>query len=64
MEYSVSALPGICGGFLQVSGIRFTYDLNVSPRIQEVYIGGQLLQLQKIYTVAIQMYIANGGDGF
>jgi hypothetical protein len=41
----VSALPGICGGFLQVSGIKFTYDLSVSPRIQEVHVGGQLLKL-------------------
>lgn len=39
LEYSVAGLPGYSGCFLGVSGIRFTYDIKKTPRVQEVYIG-------------------------
>lgn len=39
LEYAVSGLPGFSGGFLIVSGIRFTYDIKKTPRVQEVYMG-------------------------
>jgi len=53
-------------GFLQVSGLRLTYDARRPPgsRLLHVEVGGRPLQDQPAYTVAVISYLARGGDGF
>lgn len=50
------------GGFLQVSGLTFELEPNVGVR--NVMINGQPLDLNKIYTLATNSFIARGGDGY
>lgn len=64
LEHAVEGLPGFPGSFLSVSGIRYTFDINKSPRVQEVYINNHLLNENKKYMVALNSYISSGGDGF
>ena len=53
------------GGWLQVAGIRFTYDpsLPVDERVTEAYVGDQPLDPAETYTVAMGSFIAEGGSG-
>ncbi len=69
LENSVSKVPSPDDGrFLQVSHIRFTYDLRLpaGQRIikNSVVIGGQPLDLRKKYKVALPGFLLNGKDGF
>ncbi|MDA3838216.1 MAG: 5'-nucleotidase C-terminal domain-containing protein [Candidatus Delongbacteria bacterium] len=54
--------------FLQVSGIRFKFDLSkeVSKRViqDSVTINGEKLNLDKKYSVALTKYIFDGGDQY
>jgi len=54
--------------FLQVSGIKFKFDMNngVKNRIvtNSVMIDGKKLELTKIYSVALTKYIFDGGDQY
>lgn len=37
LEYAVKGLPhSFMGSFLLISGVRYKYDLNKTPRVQEV----------------------------
>jgi len=49
------------GGFLQVSGLKFIIEKN---RVTNVYVNGKPLSLERVYTVATNDFIANGGDGY
>jgi len=53
------------GGWLQVAGIRFTYDpsLPVDEQVTEAYVGDQPLDPAETYTVAMGSFIAEGGSG-
>lgn len=82
LEMSASKLPAESGGFLQVSGVNFTIDLNVEspvvrdesslfvklegePRVKDILIGGEPLDLSKTYTLASYDYeLKNMGDGY
>lgn len=64
LEHAVEGLPGFPGSFLNVAGIMYTFDINKSPRVQEVYINNLLLNENKKYLVALNSYISKGGDGF
>lgn len=66
LEHSVSAYPEEHGGFLQVSGLSFTFDplQPAGKRIQEISIKGRPLDPDKIYTVAVNRFTAIGGDGY
>lgn len=66
LEHSVSQWPNHSGRFLQVSGIRVTYDMTapVGSRVRNVIIGDRPLDPDKVYTVATDAFIADGGDGF
>ncbi|KAB2334145.1 bifunctional metallophosphatase/5'-nucleotidase [Bacillus mesophilum] len=70
LEHSVSQLNGNTGQFLQVSGIRFTFNpqLPTGKRVQSVRVndGGhyELLNPSKIYTAAVNSYLAGGGEGY
>ena len=56
--------PEFAGSFLLVSGLRFTFDHTKKPRVQEVIIGKEKLDLNKQYTVTVGSFLAGGGDGF
>lgn len=66
LEHSVSQWPNHSGRFLQVSGIRVTYDMSapVGSRVRNVMIGERPLDPEKVYSVAADAFIADGGDGF
>lgn len=60
--------PQLGRGFLQVSGLRFSWDpkgpamAKVLP--ESVYVGASPLELERIYSVATEAYIFGGGDGY
>ena len=66
MEHSVAAYPALSGAFLQVSGIRFTFDAAAEPghRVTQLFVAGQPVQAAKLYTVAINDFMHSGGDGY
>ncbi|MGH3090694.1 MAG: bifunctional metallophosphatase/5'-nucleotidase [Rubrobacteraceae bacterium] len=51
---------------LQVSGIQHTYDAEApeGERATEITVGGEDLDPNSTYTVAINSFLATGGDGF
>ena len=66
LERAVKALPEENGGFLQVSGLTFSVDRSASAggRVKEVLIDGKPLDIAAEYTVAVNDFMAAGGDGF
>jgi len=71
LEHSVGEVENAQGRFLQVSGLRFKYDIN-QPAGQRVWsvevknVDGTFepIELDTYYNVATNAYIADGGDGF
>ena len=51
------------GAFLQVGGIRFTYS-KMSKEVSDISINGEALDNKKEYRVAINSWLAEGGDGY
>lgn len=51
-------------GMMQVSGLRATYDMRrpEGQRLVELQIGGRPVDEQRVYRVATNGFIANGGD--
>ena len=71
LEHSVSLAPKENGGFLHVSGMKFTYDSSkeAGNRVTKAEVLGQdgtysELDPAKEYTVATNAFTAKGGDGF
>ncbi len=66
LEHGVSSIETKAGRFLQVSGLTYTYSQNnpVGKRIKEVKINGKNIEPNKIYSVALPIYLQQGGDGF
>ncbi|WP_260871664.1 5'-nucleotidase C-terminal domain-containing protein [Bacillus sp. X1(2014)] len=71
LEYSVKDAPAAFGGFLQVSGLKFTYDSTkpAGSKVQSIEVKGQdgsytALDLTKNYFVATNIFTAKGGDGY
>lgn len=67
LENGVKAYPNAAGQFLQVSGIKYTFDPSkeVGSRIVDVTMSdGTKLDLNKKYTVVINDFMAGGGDGY
>lgn len=71
LEHSVKDAPIAFGGFLQVSGLKFTYDssLPTGQRVQSVEVKEDgvnyvSLDLNKTYAVATNTFTAKGGDGY
>lgn len=54
------------GRFLQVSGLSYSWDAHrpVGQRVVAVEKDGQPLERQAVYTVAVNEYLAGGGDNF
>lgn len=71
LETSVQNVPGAFGGFLQVSGLKFTYNssLPVGQRVQAIDVkedGVNYVPIDnsKTYVVATNTFTAKGGDGY
>lgn len=70
LELSVKDAPKAFGGFLQVSGMKYTYDSRkpVGERVLSVQVNenGTFndLDLSKTYVVATNVFTAKGGDGY
>jgi 2',3'-cyclic-nucleotide 2'-phosphodiesterase (5'-nucleotidase family) len=62
----VSNIDGKAGQFLQVSGMMFHFDPTkpTGERIKDVKIQGNSLDPDKMYRVAVNAFLAGGGDGF
>ncbi|MEO3944720.1 bifunctional UDP-sugar hydrolase/5'-nucleotidase [Gorillibacterium sp. CAU 1737] len=54
------------GGFLQVSGIAYTFDGSkpAGKRLISITMNGQPLEKEKVYKVATNDYLVEGGDNF
>ncbi len=70
LENGVSQWEGQAGRFLQVSGLRYAFDLArpAGSRVVRVEVrtekGFAPLDLEATYRVVVNNFIANGGDGF
>lgn len=71
LEISVKDAPKAFGGFLQVSGLKFTFDSNLpagqrvkSVKVKEDGVNYVSLDDSKTYVVATNTFTAKGGDGF
>jgi 5'-nucleotidase / UDP-sugar diphosphatase len=66
LERSVLALPAPAGRFLQTAGLAYAVDPSRPPgsRIDAVTVGGQALEPDRRYRVAVPEYLARGGDGY
>src|SRR5690606_8748887 len=66
LEHGLLGYPMAWGGFLQVSGLRFTFDPAAPPgsRLREVYVGDEPLDDEREYALATNDFMATGGDGY
>jgi 5'-nucleotidase / UDP-sugar diphosphatase len=70
LENGVSDLENIAGRYPQVAGMKFSYDADLAAgeRVLDVQVktekGYEAINLEEMYTVATNAYIAGGGDGF
>lgn len=66
LENGVSKVPATEGRFPCVSGVRFTVDYNAEPlnRVSDVFVGEELLDLERLYSVCTKLYLSNGKDGY
>lgn len=66
MENSVSRLPQAAGRFLQVAGLSYVFDPKAPPgsRVREIQIDGKPLIPARRYSVVVDQFLAEGGDGY
>lgn len=66
LERSVSFRPQRSAGFLQVSGLRFTYDTDQpgGKRVLSATVGGAALEAARTYVVATTKALASGQQGY
>ncbi|MBE8955668.1 MAG: bifunctional metallophosphatase/5'-nucleotidase [Quinella sp. 2Q5] len=66
LEHSVEFYPASFGGFLDVSGMTFSYDPSkpARHRVGEIFIGNQPLDEGKTYTIALGDFQTAGGDDY
>jgi 5'-nucleotidase len=68
LERSVGSLPAAFGGFLQVSGFRFTYNaaMPAGMRVRSVTLdgGAAIAPNDTVYTLATSDFTNSGGDGY
>ena len=66
LENGLSQVEKGSGRFPQVSGLTLVYDPSAEPgaRIASILIGGEELELDKLYKVAVNDFILDGGDGY
>jgi 2',3'-cyclic-nucleotide 2'-phosphodiesterase (5'-nucleotidase family) len=66
IENGLSLLPAASGRFPQVSGLTIEADMSRPPgrRVGTIRVGGQRLVNAKTYRVAVNDYMARGGDDY
>ena len=66
LERSVSFAPQTSAGFLQVSGLRFTYDSrkNGGKRVSAATINGAAIDASRVFKVATTKPLASGQQGY
>lgn len=66
LEHGVSKFPEPNGAFPHVAGITFTLDASqpVGSRVSNVKVAGTPLEMDAMYTVATNDFMAAGGDGY
>ena len=66
LENGVSQFDEHAGRFPIVSGLQVTFDPRrpVGDRVLTVVIGNQILQLDRNYSLAVNDFMAKGGDGY
>ena len=66
LEHSVEFYPASFGGFLDVSGLTFSYDPSKSGkhRVKDIFVNGQPLDENKTYTIALADFQTSGGDDY
>jgi 5'-nucleotidase / UDP-sugar diphosphatase len=66
LENGVSQFDEHAGRFPIVSGLQVTFDPRrpVGDRVLTVVIGNQILQLDRNYSLAVNDFMARGGDGY
>ncbi len=66
LEHSVFGVPASFGGFLSVSGMTFSFDPSqpAGQRVEEIFINGELLDENKIYTIGAADFMFQGGDDY
>ncbi|MCM3162616.1 5'-nucleotidase C-terminal domain-containing protein [Metabacillus litoralis] len=71
LEHSISQAPKESGGFLHVSGMKYTYDSTkpAGSRVQTIEVKGSngnyaALSSSQTYTIATNAFTAKGGDGY
>jgi len=66
LEHGVALYPEMSGRYPQVAGIDFSFSANKEPgnRLIKVTIGGLELDPERMYRIAINDFMAAGGDGY
>ena len=66
LENGVSQIEEGAGRFPQVAGMTYVFDASAEPgsRIVEVTVGGEPLDMDKVYGAVSNNYVRNGGDGY
>jgi 5'-nucleotidase/UDP-sugar diphosphatase len=66
IENGLSRLPAAAGRFPQVSGMKVAFDPQrpAGGRVLAITVGGAPLDANKVYRVAINDFMARGGDGY
>ena len=66
IENGLSRLPGAAGRFPQVSGMAIEFDPRqpAGSRVLTITVGGAALDADKTYRIAVNDFMARGGDGY
>ena len=66
LEHSVFAVPAAFGGFVDVSGLTFSFDPTqpAGQRVGEIFIGDAPLDENKTYTISATDFQLAGGDDY
>ena len=66
LEHSVEFYPASFGGFLDVSGMTFSYDPSkpAKQRVKDIFVNGQPIDENKTYTIALADFQTAGGDDY
>lgn len=66
LEYGVDSFPETKGAFPHTAGITFTLNAykEAGSRVSDVKVSGEALDLNKMYSVATNDFMAAGGDGY
>ena len=66
LEFGLKDYPKMSSVTPHTSGITFSFDCrkDVGHRVENIFVGGEVLDEEKMYTLATSDFLANGGDGF